>query len=163
VARILIVGGGCLGRELAPRLIEQGHALRITTRDEGHRPEIESTGAECWIGTPDRLATLRGSLEGVTLACWMLARASGDPEQVRVLHGSRLELFVRQIIDTPVRGLIYDASPGVLPPGLLAGGVDIVRSLSELNAIPLRVLAADADDQGWLAAAQEAVEDLLEA
>ena len=48
------------GRRLAAEMTEHGHALRITTRTEASRAAIEATGAECWIGTPDRLATLRG-------------------------------------------------------------------------------------------------------
>ena len=74
VARILIVGGGCPGRQLAALMIERGHAVRITTRSERGRSAIEQTGAECWIGTPDRLATMRGALDHVTIACWMLGR-----------------------------------------------------------------------------------------
>ena len=40
--------------------------MRITTRTEAGRAAIEAAGAECWIGTPDRLATLRRALDGVT-------------------------------------------------------------------------------------------------
>jgi hypothetical protein len=163
VARILIVGGGCRGRCFAGRMVEQGHAVRATTRDEAGRAAIEATGAECWIGTPDRLATLRGALENVTVACWMLACARGPDEQIAPLHSSRLEFFLSQAIDTTARGLIYDAwvVPGETGgtggtgqtsgagPGaddrrpsteMLAGGARIFRSLTELNAIPAVVL-----------------------
>jgi hypothetical protein len=118
VARILIVGGGCRGRRFAERMVEQGHAVRATTRGEAGRAAIEATGAECWIGTPDRLATLRGALAGVTVACWMLACARGSDEEIAPLHSSRLEFFLSQAIDTTARGLIYDA--WVVPDG--AGG-----------------------------------------
>ena len=77
MARILIVGGGCRGRRLARQLVGEGHAVRITTRTEAGRAAIEATGAECWIGTPERLATLRGALESVTIVCWLLAGAGG--------------------------------------------------------------------------------------
>ncbi len=109
MARILIVGGGCRGRRFARRMVEQGHAVRATTRREAGRAAIEATGAECWIGTPDRLATLRGALENVTVACWMLACARGSEEEIAPLHSSRLEFFLSQAIDTTARGLIYDA------------------------------------------------------
>src|SRR5947209_19816979 len=109
MARILIVGGGCRGRLLAGDLVGKGHAIRITTREERGRAAIEARGAECWIGTPDRLGTLRGALEGVTLACWLLGSASGSAPQVGALHTSRLGAFVRQLIDTTVRGFIYEA------------------------------------------------------
>jgi hypothetical protein len=171
VARILIVGGGCRGRRFATHMVEQGHALRATTRSERGRAAIEACGAECWIGTPDRLATLRGALENVTIACWMLAGARGEPDDVAALHGSRLEFFLGQAIDTTVRGFVYDASPagGGVSPAALASGERIVRSLAQLNAIPVAVLdredrAAGAqryEDGAWVRAASAAVASLL--
>jgi hypothetical protein len=165
VARILIVGGGCAGRELAVRMIGDGHAVRITTREERGRAEIERSGAECWIGTPDRLATMRGALAHVTIACWMLAGAHGEPAQLHDLHGSRLEFFLSQAIDTTVRGFVYDAAPGGdVPSGLLADGAAIVRRMTELNAIPAAVLDVERDGQGsaaWVEAAAAAIDRLL--
>jgi hypothetical protein len=184
VARILIVGGGCRGRRFAARMVEQGHALRVTTRSERGRAAIEARGAECWIGTPDRLATLRGALENVTIACWMLAGASGGPDDVAVLHSSRLEFFLGQAIDTTVRGFLYDAWPagggcggsGGVSCEVLAGGERIVRSLTQLNAIPVAVLdretsrgedaagaagRRDDEDAAWVDAASAAVDSLL--
>jgi nucleoside-diphosphate-sugar epimerase len=162
VARVLIVGGGCRGRALAGQLTASGHAVRATTRGEPGRAAIEATGAECWIGTPDRLATLRGALENVTVACWMLASASGSPEQLQALHGSRLELFMTQAIDTTVRGVVYDAGGGgAVAPEVLAGGERIVRSLAARNVIPLQVLDADVRDERWLVSARAAVGALL--
>jgi hypothetical protein len=173
VARILIVGGGCRGRELAARMVGDGHAVRITTREERTRVAIEAAGAECWIGTPDRLATMRGALDHVTIACWMLAGAHGEPEQLRALHDSRLEFFLSQAIDTTVRGFLYDATPGGGVPGeLLAEGAAIVERMTALNAIPALVLGAQggggegesgADGAGgaWVAAAGAAIDRLL--
>jgi hypothetical protein len=165
VARILIVSGGCRGRRLAGEMVEQGHVVRVTTRTEEARAAIEVAGAECWVGTPDRLATMRAALEGVTIACWMLAWATGDAEQVCALHASRLEFFLRQVIDTTVRGFLYDASPGVVPGSSLAEGERIVRAAAALNAIPARVLVHahrdGGDDAGWVAAARSAIDSLL--
>jgi hypothetical protein len=165
MARILIVGGGCRGRRLAGELVGEGHLLRITTRGEDRRAAIESYGAECLIATPMRVGTLRPALEGVTLACWLLAGASGSEQEVRALHGSRLELFLRQLIDTTVRGFVYDASPGLLPGALLAGGQRTLRAVAERNAIPASVLvgpqAGSSGDAAWVAAARAAVESLL--
>ena len=165
MARILIVGGGCPGRELAARLIGDGHAVRITTREERGRAAIERSGAECWIGTPDRLATMRGALDHVTIACWMLAGARGDSAQLRDLHGSRLEFFLSQAIDTTIRGFLYDATPaGEAPRELLADGAAIVTRMTELNAIPATVLDEARDDGGraaWVGAAAGAIDALL--
>jgi hypothetical protein len=161
VARILIVGGGCRGRRLAATLTDERHAVRITTRTEDGRAAIEASGAECWIGTPDRLATLRAALEGVTILCWLLASATGPEQQLRALHASRLEFFATQAIDTTVRGFIYEAC-GTMRAEVLRGGVEIVRSVAERNAIPLALLTADPIDEGaWQEQAGAAVDALL--
>jgi hypothetical protein len=91
-------------------IVGEGHAVRIVTRTEAHRARIEAAGAECWIGDPDRLGTLRGALEGVTVACWLLGGASGSEEQLRALHGARLRSFLGSAIDTTVRGFLYEAA-----------------------------------------------------
>jgi hypothetical protein len=162
VARILIVGGGCRGRLLAAQMVAEGHAVRASTRTESGRAAIEASGAECWIGTPDRLATLRGALENVTIACWMLARATGRAQDVEALHSARLRFFLGQAIDTTVRGFIYDASGGACAPEVLSDGERLVRALGRLNAIPVAVLGAGiGGDEAWLASARDAVDSLL--
>jgi uncharacterized protein YbjT (DUF2867 family) len=163
MARILIVGGGCRGRELARELVDSGHAVRITTRSQANRAAIEQAGAECFIGTPDRLATLRGALDRVAIVCWLLAGASGGEEEMRELHSARLRAFARQIIDTTARGLVYErgASSAESFPAL-ASGERIVRRLAEQNAIPLAVLSDDIRDRdAWLRGARAAVSALL--
>lgn len=135
--------------------------MRITTRNEARRAAIEDTGSECWIGTPDRLATLRGSLDSVAIACWMLACAGGREDELAALHGSRLEFFLGQAIDTTARGLIYDASPGRVPAQELARGERVFRSITELNAIPAFVLRAH-DHEAWIAQADRAIASLLD-
>jgi hypothetical protein len=153
-------------------MVEQGHALRATTRSEDGRAAIEACGAECWIGTPDRLATLRGALENVTIACWMLAGAHGQPDAVAALHSSRLEFFLTQAIDTTVRGFVYDAWPATgteVSREMLADGQRIVSSLAKLNAIPVAILDSGDraageerdDDEAWVDAASGAVDSLL--
>jgi hypothetical protein len=139
--------------------------VRITTRTEAGREAIEAAGAECWIGTPDRLATLRGSLENVTIACWLLACASGEAAELEALFTTRLELFLTQAIDTTVRGLLYEGSvvsgTGV-PRELLAGGERIVRAAATRNAIPFRCLTAVPPEGGaWLRAAHQEIRSLL--
>jgi uncharacterized protein YbjT (DUF2867 family) len=161
VARILIVAGGCRGRQLAEDLVGEGHAVRVTTRTEAGRAAIEAAGAECWIGTPERLGTLRAALESVTIVCWLLGAVTGGEDEVRALHGSRLEFFLGQVIDTTVRGFVYEAA-GTAPGDALTEGERIVRTLGERNAIPVAILTADPRDSGvWLAGARVAVGSLL--
>jgi uncharacterized protein YbjT (DUF2867 family) len=163
VARILIVGGGCRGRRLASELTVSGSAVRVSTRTEAGRAAIEAAGAECWVGTPNRLATMRGALENVTVLCWLLGSASGPLEELRELHTSRLEFFLTQAIDTTVRGLVYESrGAGAAPPQLLLEGARIARALAERNSIPARELSSDPDDlEAWLAEAHASIDSLL--
>ncbi|MGA2454607.1 MAG: hypothetical protein ABSG93_13910 [Solirubrobacteraceae bacterium] len=162
MARILIVAGGCRGRRLAAAMLEEGHAVRISTRTEAGRAAIEALGAECWIGTPDRLATLRGALENVTVICWLLGSATGPPASLQALHTTRLEFFLTQAIDTTARGFVYEARGAPATAELLRDGEAIVRALADRNAIPTAFLTADpADLDGWLADARAAVASLL--
>jgi hypothetical protein len=163
VARILIVGGGCRGRRLAEAMRAEDHAVRITTRSEGGRAAIEAAGAECWIGTPDRLATLRGALDRVAIACWLLGSLSGSREDIRALHSTRLELFLTQAIDTTVRGLLYEARGTSTPAEDLAAGGEIVRAITARNMIPATLLSEDPrDERAWLDAALAGVAAMLE-
>lgn len=161
MARILLIGGGARGLALAEDLRDAGRVVRITTRTEEGRSAVEATGAECWIGTPDRLATLRRALDGVAVACWLLGNACGTPDELEELHTSRLQFFVTQTIDTTIRGLVYEAA-GSVAPATLARGREIIAATAALHSIPLEVLAVDpADGPAWHAGAMAAIEALL--
>lgn len=82
MARVLVVGAPERTREL---------------ESSGHLVET-AAGAD-----PDRLATLTPLLEGVTVVCWLF----GDSES-EALHGDRLRSLVEYLVDTPVRGLVYE-------------------------------------------------------
>jgi uncharacterized protein YbjT (DUF2867 family) len=137
VARLLILGGGCRGRQLAAEVVSDGHAARIVTRSEARRGEIEATGAECFIGDPFRLGTLRGALEGVAVACWLFAIATGSAEELRDLHTSRLPAFLGAAVDSTMRAFVYEAP---------AGGAPHVEDIAARNAIPATALTADPHD-----------------
>lgn len=146
---------------MARGLAAQGNAVRITTRTESARPAIEASGAECWIGTPERLGTLRAALESVTIVCWLLGTATGPEEEVRALHASRLEFFLGQVIDTTVRGFVYEAA-GTVPGDALLEGEEIVRRVAERNAIPTALLRAEIEDsEAWQSEARAVVDKLL--
>jgi nucleoside-diphosphate-sugar epimerase len=161
MARVLIVGCGCRGRELASELRARGHAVRGTTRDEAGRTAIEAAGAEVWIGDPDRIATISYALDGVTVLCWLMGSARGTPEQLSALHGSRLKMLLERTIDTTVRGVVYEAA-GSVDRALLSAGGETVRAACGYSEIPHALLEADPEDHaGWLAAALACVEQLL--
>jgi nucleoside-diphosphate-sugar epimerase len=161
MARVLIVGCGCRGRALAADLVAAGHAVRGTTRDPAGAGAIAEAGGEPWVGDPDRLGTLLGALDGVTFVCWLLGSARGAPEAVAALHGARLGRLLEEIVDTPVRGVVYEAR-GTVDPEVLADGARRARAARDTWRIPVAVLDADpVDFATWLRAARAAVEKLL--
>lgn len=142
--------------------MRDGHAVRITTRSEAGRAPIESLGAECWIGTPDRLATLRGSLDGVAVVCWMLGTANGSEEELLALHSTRLELFLTQTIDTTARGILYEARGTAANAQALFEGERILLDISTKNRIPAALLREEpADAERWVTAARAAIDGFL--
>ena len=162
VARLLIVEGGCRGLRFAQEAGREGNAVRIVTRSEARRGEIEAAGAECWIGDPDRLGTLRGALEGVAIACWLLGSATGPEDRLRALHGARLRAFLTSAVDTTVRGFLYEAAGSPVPADALAAGEQIAREIASRNSIPLAILHADpADLPAWLEQAGAALASML--
>ncbi len=161
MARVLIVGCGCRGQALARELRARGHAVRGTTRRAEGVAAIEATGAQAWVGDPDRIASLSYALDGVTILCWLMGSATGSDEHLADLHGSRLTMLLERTIDTTVRGLLYEAA-GTVDPALLARGGEAVRKACSYSEIPHALLEADpADHDAWLAAALAQVDALL--
>jgi hypothetical protein len=161
MARVLIVGCGCRGQQLARALRAQGHAVRGTTRTEARRPAIEAAGAEVWVGDPDRIATISYALDGVTILCWLMGSAEGSEEALAALHGSRLKMLLERTIDTTVRGLLYEAA-GSVDARLLEGGAQTVRDACSYSEIPHALLRTSPQDSGaWLADALARVDELL--
>ena len=159
--RVLLIGGGCRGLRLAADLGGDGHAVRAVTRREAGRARIEQAGAECWIGDPDVVGTLRYALENVTILVWALGTAAGTTDEVAALHGPRLEMMLSKAIDTTVRGIVYEAA-GTVGAATLAAGVAQLRRACELNEIPFAILAADpAQTDAWAAAARASIDGLL--
>ncbi len=160
MARVLIVGCGCRGRELAGVLVEHGHAVRGTSRDEASLPAIEAAGAHGVLADPDRLSTLMPQLDGVSVLCWLMGSVRSGAED---LHGPRLESLVEAVVDTHVRGVVYEAG-GSVERRLLDQGAGIVRRAGETYRMPAEVVEHDpADHAGWVAAMAAAVERVLAA
>jgi hypothetical protein len=135
LARVLIVGCGCRGRELATALVEDGHAVRGTTRREEALPAISASGAEAVVADPARLATILPVLEGVSVVSWLVV-------------GGPLQTLLERLVDTPVRGFVYEGGEGA----------SVVRAASERWRIPVEIVDEDPSDHGaWLEAAARAV------
>lgn len=159
--RVLLIGGGCRGLGLTENLVADGHAVRAATRHEANRARIEQAGAECWIGDPDVVGTLRYALENVTILVWALGTAAGTAQEVAPLHGPRLHMMLSKTIDTTVRGVVYEAA-GTVAASTLEGGVAELRRTCERNEIPFAIVHADPGDApAWIAATRRAIDGLL--
>jgi NAD(P)-dependent dehydrogenase (short-subunit alcohol dehydrogenase family) len=145
VARLLVLGGSShRALDLARAYGADGHAVRCVTRSEEHRGPIEAAGAECWIGDPNVVGTLRYALDNVTLLVHLLG-ASDDPD----LHGSRLHMLLERTIDTTVRGVVYEAGRGR----------EVLEAMTSYNEIPARVVRHGAAT--WDADVRGAIDGLL--
>ena len=161
MARCLIVGCGCRGLALAGELRARGHAVRGTTRDPSRRSELEAAGVEPHVGDPDRVATVAPAFAHAGVACLLLGSAQGSPEGLAALHGTRLDMLLERMLDTTVRGVVYERA-GTVQPELLAAGAERIRHACERSLIPFVLLDVDpADHAAWLMAALAGVEQIL--
>jgi len=142
VARALIVGCGCRGRELGRSLLDDGWAVRGTSRREADLAAIEAAGIEPALADPDRPATLLELVADVAVVHWLLGSASGEAENLAAIHGSRLERFLEHLVETPVRRFVYEAA-GSVDPAILAGGAEIARTAGERWRIPVAIADGD--------------------
>ena len=157
---MLIVGCGGRGQALARALVAEGHAVRGTTRSPERFAAIEAAGAEPYLGDPDRIATLMDGLVATTIVVWLMGSAEGP--NARDLHGGRLRMLTEKLVDTPVRGLVYEAA-GSVPFEWRQEGEMIARAARATWNIPLEVIDTDpAECEAWSAAALAAVRRLLD-
>jgi uncharacterized protein YbjT (DUF2867 family) len=151
MARALIVGCGCRGRALGSALVREGWLVRGTTRDPSHAPAIAAAGIEAAVADPDALGTVLDLVPGVSVVAWLMGSPSGGGETATALNGPRLERLLEELVDTGVRGLVYEAA-GSAPAESLARGAGLVSAASERFRIPAEVVEADpADHEEWTA------------
>jgi len=156
---VLIVGCGCRGRALAAVLREDGHEVRGTSRSATGCAAIAKEGIEAARADPDRLGTLLAQLADVSVVCWLMGSAEGDG--VEAVHGPRWQSMVERLVDTPVRGAVYEGAGSVAAP-LLEEGAATARKAAHTFRIPVEVVETDpADHPAWLAATRAAVAAVL--
>jgi uncharacterized protein YbjT (DUF2867 family) len=163
MARALIVGCGCRGQSLARALRADGHQVRGTTRSGNRLPRIEDAGAEAVIADPYRLATVTPLLAGVSVVVWPLGSATGTDEEVEAMHSTRLESLLAKLVDSGVRGMVYEATGSVRGDFLRAGAAQ-VRKSGEWFRMPVEVVEQDpGDHDAWVEAMRAAVGRILSA
>lgn len=131
MARALIVGCGCRGRELGARLLAAGWAVRGTSRREEGLEPIEAAGIEPALADPDRPGTILELVGDVAVLVLLLGSASGSEEELAAIHGPRLERLMEHLVETPVRGVLYEGT---------GGGAEVVETAGRTWRIPVRTI-----------------------
>jgi uncharacterized protein YbjT (DUF2867 family) len=161
VARALLVGCGCRGSELGRRLLADGWLVRGTTRWPVRLEILEKAGIEPALADPGRPGSILPLVGDVTVVCWLLGSACGDRDAVAAIHGPRLERLLERLVDTPVRGIVYEGA-GSVDSGRLAAGASSVRAAAERWRIPVEILDHEPSEwRGWVATAHRAVRRLV--
>jgi nucleoside-diphosphate-sugar epimerase len=132
VARALIVGCGCRGRRLGERLLAEGWAVRGTSRREEGLAAIEAVGIEPALADPDRPGTILELVNDVAVLVLLLGKASGSEEELAAIHGPRLERLMEHLVETPVRGVLYEGTEA---------GAGVVETASRTWRIPVRAIS----------------------
>jgi nucleoside-diphosphate-sugar epimerase len=157
VARALLVGCGCHGRELGRALLDEGWAVRGTTRRPEAAAGIAAAGIEAAIADPDRVGTILDLVGDVAVVAWLLGSAAGSNEELDAVNRLRLESLLAKLVDTPVRGFVYEAA-GTVDPALLGAGAELVERAARTWMIPVRVVRAERDGGGaWTEAMVAAI------
>jgi uncharacterized protein YbjT (DUF2867 family) len=132
VARALIVGCGCRGRELGGQLLDEGWAVRGTSRRADGLAAIEAAGIEPALADPDRPGTILELVDDVAVLVLLLGSAGGSDEELAAIHGPRLERLLEHLVETPVRGVVYEGTEA---------GAEIVATASRTWRIPARSIS----------------------
>lgn len=123
--------------------------MRGTSRTEAGLAAIEAAGIEPALADPDRPGTLLELVVDVAVVFYLLGSASGEEELLDAIHRPRLERLLEHLVDTPVRGFVYQGA-GSVEPGLLADGAELVRNAGRTWRIPVAVVEADpGEPEAW--------------
>jgi uncharacterized protein YbjT (DUF2867 family) len=159
VARALIVGCGCSGRALGSELLGEGWAVRGTSRTAAGLDAIEAAGIEPVRADPEQPGTILELVDDVAILIWLLGSATG--ETVSDIHGPRLESLLERLVETPVRGFIYEGA-GTVDAKLLSGGAELCRKAERTWRIPVTITETPrSDGPAWVSELETSVVELL--
>ncbi len=95
------------------------------------------------------------------MVLWLLGSAEGAPENLASIHGPRLEGLLERLVDTPVRGFVYEGA-GTVDSKLLSGGAELARNAERTWRIPVAVTETPREHgPGWVEEMERAVVELL--
>jgi len=138
VARALIVGCGHRGRELGEALLAEGWAVRGTSRHEDDLAAIEAAGIEAVLADPLWPIVIVELVADVAVLVLLLGEPRAAPESFLKINGPLLERLMEYLVDTPVRGVVYEGTER---------GNQIVEAASRIWHIPVETLG-EGDDLG---------------
>jgi uncharacterized protein YbjT (DUF2867 family) len=150
VARALIVGCGCRGRELGGELLAEGWAVRGTSRREEGLAAIEAAGIEPALADPERPATILELVNDVAILVLLLGSARGSKEELAAIHGPRLERLMEHLVETPVRGVLYEGTEE---------GAEVVRAAGHTWRIPARTISPSLSQPAYVAGGDRLAEE----
>jgi len=161
VARALIVGCGCHGRELGVALLAGGWAVRGTSRGPEGVEAIRAAGLDGAIADPDRVGTILEQVGDVATVIWLMGSATGTGDERQAVNVLRLESLLEKLVDTPVRGFVFEGG-GSAGDDVLAAGAALVERASRTWMIPTRVVTETrVEAAAWSAAMQAAAGAVL--
>jgi hypothetical protein len=86
-----------------------------------------------------------------------MGTAVAEPEVIAAIHGPRLEALLEKLVETPVRGFVYEAA-GRVQRRWLERGAAAVRGAAQTYRLPVEVVEEEEGDlPAWLAAMRAAV------
>jgi uncharacterized protein YbjT (DUF2867 family) len=132
LARALIVGCGCRGRQLGETLLAEGWAVRGTSRREEGLAAIERAGIAPALADPERPGTILELVGDVAVLVLLLGNAAGSEEELAAIHGPRLERLMEHLVETPVRGVLYEGTEA---------GAEVVQAAARTWSIPVSVIS----------------------
>lgn len=135
--------------------------MRGSSREPGGAALIEAAGIEAAVADPRRPGTVLDLVGDITAVHWLLGSAAGEADAVGALHGESLAALLEKLIDTPVRGFVYEAA-GALPDADLDRGAGLVLRAARTWCIPVEVVRTDPSDfNAWLEAMSAATERIV--
>lgn len=135
--------------------------MRGTSRDEDGLAAIEAVGIDPARADPARPGSVLDLVGDVAVVLWLLGSATGSPEDLAAIHGPRLEGLLERLVDTPVRGFVYEGA-GSVDPELLAGGAELARNAQSTWRIPVAVTTTPrSEGPAWVEEMETAVIELL--
>ena len=135
--------------------------MRGTSRGPAGVAAIEAAGLEAAVADPDRVGTILEQVGDVAVMIWLMGSATGSADEVEAVNVLRLESLLEKLVDSPVRGFVFEGA-GTAGEEVLAAGAALAERAARTWMIPVRVVTEPRDGADeWRAAMREAATSVL--